>query len=260
MRQYLKNEVFKISKWVELILSVIITIAVIGGTVWLVRDLVEMMAAHPGTEEIYGFVGIAFNLVICIEFIKMLCKHTPDTLVEVLMFAIARQMIVEHTTPLENLIGISAIAVLFAIRKFLFKQFDDVDRTIFLPSQKISDINQLIHVGIPEEFRGETLGDLMEEYVEKGERGFQVGITRTSLDMAISILRKFSACCSSIEENLILPSLVTPSTRSATSAPKFWRSASKDKPVSSTTSCSSAAMTESVSRPKLTTRQATAMG
>ena len=175
MRQYLKNEVFKISKWVELILSVIITIAVIGGTVWLVRDLVEMMAAHPGTAEIYEFVGVAFNLVICIEFIKMLCKHTPDTLVEVLMFAIARQMIVEHTTPLENLIGISAIAVLFAIRKFLFKQFDDVDRTIFLPSQKISDINQLIHVGIPEEFQGETLGDLMEEYVEKGERGFQVG-------------------------------------------------------------------------------------
>lgn len=175
MRQYLKNEVFKISKWVELILSAIITVAVVGGTVWLVKDLVELLSNHPGTAEIYQFVGVAFNLVICIEFIKMLCKHTPDTLVEVLMFAIARQMIVEHTTPLENLIGISAIAVLFAVRKFLFGEFDDVDKTIFLPSQKISDINQLIHVGIPEEFQGETLEDLMEEYVEKGERGFQVG-------------------------------------------------------------------------------------
>ncbi len=113
--------------------------------------------------------------MICIEFIKMLCKHMLDTLVEVLMFAIARQMIVEHTTPLENLIGISAIAVLLYLENSCSSSLDDVDRTIFLPSQKISDINQLIHVGIPEEFRGETLGDLMKEYVEKGERGFQVG-------------------------------------------------------------------------------------
>ncbi len=45
----------------------------------------------------YLHLFIAFNLVICIEFVKMLCKHTPDTLVEVMMFAIARQMIVEHT-------------------------------------------------------------------------------------------------------------------------------------------------------------------
>lgn len=49
MRQYLKNEVFKISKWVELILSAIITIAVIGGTIWLVRDLIQLMMEHPGT-------------------------------------------------------------------------------------------------------------------------------------------------------------------------------------------------------------------
>ena len=32
MRQYLKNEVFKVSKWVELFISAIIMIAVIGGT------------------------------------------------------------------------------------------------------------------------------------------------------------------------------------------------------------------------------------
>ena len=37
MRQYLKNEVFKVSKWVEVFISVIIMIAVIGGTIYLVK-------------------------------------------------------------------------------------------------------------------------------------------------------------------------------------------------------------------------------
>ena len=50
----------------------------------------------------------------------MLCKHTPETVVEVLMFATARQMVVEHLLTWETLIGILGIGVLFAIRKYLF--------------------------------------------------------------------------------------------------------------------------------------------
>ena len=78
MRQYLKNEVFKVSKWVELFISAIIMIAVIGGTIYLVKDVVQLMMNYPTSRDIYKFVGVAFNLVICIEFVKMLCKHTPD--------------------------------------------------------------------------------------------------------------------------------------------------------------------------------------
>ena len=125
MRQYLKNEVFKVSKWVELFISAIIMIAVIGGTIYLVKDVVQLMMNYPTSRDIYKFVGVAFNLVICIEFVKMLCKHTPDTLVEVMMFAIARQMIVEHTSPQQNLIVVLAIAILFTIKKFFFGKFDD---------------------------------------------------------------------------------------------------------------------------------------
>lgn len=187
MRQYLKNEVFKVSKWVELVLSVIITVAVIAGTIYLVEDLFQLVMNHPESKDIYQFVGVAFNLVICIEFIKMLCKHTPDTLIEVLMFAIARQMIVEHTTPVENLLVISAIAILFAIKKFLFGKFDDVDKTIFLPHQKISSINELVHVNIPEEFPGQTIGDLMTRWVEEHNEPIQVGLCYFFLGGALRI-------------------------------------------------------------------------
>ena len=87
-----------------------------------------------------------------------------------------------------------------------------------------------------------------------------ISITRTSWLMAISILRRFSACCSSTEENLMRPSFVTPSTKRATSAPNCAFTSSRVVSVSSTLSCSRAATTLSVSRPKSTTRQATARG
>ena len=58
----------------------------------------------------------AFNLVIGIEFIKMLAKHTPGSAIEVLLFAMARQLVIGHMAPFENLLGIIAIAIIFIIR------------------------------------------------------------------------------------------------------------------------------------------------
>ena len=48
------------------------------------------------------------------------------TVVEVLLFATARQMVVEHMDPVQTLIGVIAIAILFAIRKFLMTEDSDM--------------------------------------------------------------------------------------------------------------------------------------
>lgn len=69
----------------------------------------------------------AIILAIGAELIKMLCKHTPETIIEVLAFALARQLIVGHAAPWENLITVIAIAVLFGIRRFLLKRHDMVE-------------------------------------------------------------------------------------------------------------------------------------
>ena len=62
-------------------------------------------------------------------------------------------------------------------------------------------------------------------------------MTRMSSTIASSILRKFSACRSSLDENEIAPSLVTPSTTCATSAPNSSLIRSIGVCVSSTMSC-----------------------
>ena len=50
----------------------------------------------------------------------MLYTHTPETIIEILLFAISRQMIVEHLSTTETILGVGAIAGLFAVRKYLF--------------------------------------------------------------------------------------------------------------------------------------------
>ena len=81
----------------------------------------------------------------------------------------------EHTSPQQNLLVVLAIAILFAIKKFLFGKYEDIDKTVFLPSQKISSINELVHVEIPKESQDQTLGELLEKQIGTESGTFQVG-------------------------------------------------------------------------------------
>ena len=122
------QKMYRVAGWVEIMVSAIVLAALFVFFLGLLRQFYDVMAVSKGQPEALSqFVGNAFQIVIGVEFVKMLCKHTPATVVEVLMFAIARQMVVEHSTPMENLMCIVGIAGLFAIRRFLFTESDKHD-------------------------------------------------------------------------------------------------------------------------------------
>ena len=50
----------------------------------------------------------------------MLAKHSPGSSLEVLLYAIARHMVVGHESAMENLLSVSAIALIFIVRRFFF--------------------------------------------------------------------------------------------------------------------------------------------
>ena len=64
-------------------------------------------------------LSMAFSLVIGVEFVRMLCKHTADTVVDVLLFVTSRHIILYNEGMIEMLIGIAVIAGLFGIKKYL---------------------------------------------------------------------------------------------------------------------------------------------
>ena len=124
MRKKLQDKMFEISYLIELFISLIVSIAVIILAVRIVIDMLNIPFAQQGIDSLVAILDKAITLAIGAEFIKMLCKHTPETVIEVLAFALARQLIVGHAAPLENLITVIAIAALFAIRRFLLQRHD----------------------------------------------------------------------------------------------------------------------------------------
>lgn len=65
------------------------------------------------------FLQNILTIVVGLEFVRMLIDLTPANTIEVLIVAIARQVILTHNNPWANLTSVLCIAGLFATRHFL---------------------------------------------------------------------------------------------------------------------------------------------
>lgn len=127
MRKKLQDIMFEISYIFELFMAVIVGAAILIMAARLVVDMTTLDLYFKGSDKLVEVLDDAIVLAIGAELIKMFCKHTPETVIEVLAFALARQLIVGHAEPWENLITVVAIAILFAVRRFLLKRHDMVE-------------------------------------------------------------------------------------------------------------------------------------
>lgn len=119
MKRKLNEIIYTISRYTETVLSAVMLLVIITLIIPMLYNFIRIPLLDISPEQFTEFLGNALTLLIGVEFVKMLAKHTAENLLEVLMFAIARQMVVEHLNMVETLIGVVAIAVIFAIRKYL---------------------------------------------------------------------------------------------------------------------------------------------
>ena len=99
-------------------------------TVHIICEVLEMIAAALmlvdlfrelllDTSSFRGYMDQIFMLVIGIEFLVMLCKPNSENVIEVLIFLVARHMIVGETTPYQDFVSVVSVALLCVVRRYL---------------------------------------------------------------------------------------------------------------------------------------------
>ena len=127
IRKHFNELIYNTARYTEIALSIVIIIVIALSGLRLILTTAGTSIMDMDTSFFTSFLSQALSLVVGVEFVKMLCQHSAQTVVEVLMFATARQMVVEHLGPAETLLGVLSIAVLFAIRKYLMTDNDDMN-------------------------------------------------------------------------------------------------------------------------------------
>lgn len=113
----------KLMKIVEILIAIILMGAVLVSTLAMVVYGIDSMSTH--TFQLNDVLERALTIVVGIEFIKMLILHTPQSVIEVLMYAVARQIIISHDSALENLYCVLAVLLIFLIEKYFLSNKKD---------------------------------------------------------------------------------------------------------------------------------------
>ena len=113
-----KPETFihKVLHFLERVIAYITLVVLIG---MLGLEFYRMFTVPDYFDSVNTYLHNILTIVVGLEFVRMLIDLTPANTIEVLIVAIARQVIISHDNPLSNLACVICIAGLFATRHFL---------------------------------------------------------------------------------------------------------------------------------------------
>lgn len=108
------------SNFVKRLLKAAWVLELVVAVLILAVTLLELFLLGEGTlSQVLGgsfsadaFFADAMTIVVGIEFVKMLMLHTPRAVTDVLLFAIARQLVVNHSSAVDTLLGVAAVALI----------------------------------------------------------------------------------------------------------------------------------------------------
>ena len=121
MQRRLSKYFYTLVHILEYVIAVMTLVVLVG---LLAVEVYRMFTVNGYFSSADVYLQNVLTIVVGLEFVRMLINLTPANTLEVLIVAIARQVIVEHSSSLSNIACVLCIGGLFAIRKFLISRSD----------------------------------------------------------------------------------------------------------------------------------------
>lgn len=115
----LRKIIQKICVLLELVAALLVLVAIVLSIISLVRDVGVFQRLLTDTSEFKHYLEQIFMLVIGMEFLGMLCRPSSENVIEVLIFLVARHMIVGDTTVYQDFMSVISVALLCVVRRYL---------------------------------------------------------------------------------------------------------------------------------------------
>ena len=102
-----------------MVTAVLMLIGLVFSIFSLIRNVEIFQMLMTDTSAIKQYMDQIFMIVIGIEFLVMLCRPNSENVIDVLIFLVARHMIVGDTTPYQDFVSVISVALLCIVRRYL---------------------------------------------------------------------------------------------------------------------------------------------
>lgn len=103
----------------EIIAAGLVLIGILLSVFSIVSDIDIFRNLVTDVDAFKHYLEQIFTLIIGVEFLGMLCRPDSENVLEVLIFLVARHMIVGDTTSLEDFVSVISICLLCVLRRYL---------------------------------------------------------------------------------------------------------------------------------------------
>ena len=123
IKEKIDNLLDKVLIVIESLIAMISTVVLVGLLVVEVYRIFSDPAGYfTAADAVTEFLQTMLTIVVGLEFVKLLMHLTPSNILEVLIMAISRSIIVSHGGATETLLNILCIVALFAAKRFLISR------------------------------------------------------------------------------------------------------------------------------------------
>ncbi len=148
MKKYATNILGGLATFVEYFLAIMLAVATVALCVYLIQAFTQIDGLSGWSDFYREVLETCLSLIVGVELVQMMYDHSPKMIFEVLLFCLARMVVINDDSMVSGLIGVVAIAVLFLTKKYLFDREDKFETA----EEELSDIQQLREEK-PEEFK-----------------------------------------------------------------------------------------------------------
>lgn len=187
----MKRQLIGLATNMEMVLALCIIIAMAIGFVTIVGYFFDIAGSHGHDtyETIKEFLAMALLVAIGLELVLMLLSHSTSSILELVLFAIARKLLIYSQTMMDVLIGTAAILIIFFIRKYLMSaKYALKEGRIISAASPIHALNLDTELSMPEN-RAVTIGGLICRLSEESLTPIEEGAEFTIGGVMLRILK-----------------------------------------------------------------------
>ncbi len=193
----------KYTIWLEIAITILIAVGITIGLLDIGTYLIEIFHARLNVsyEVFQQFLAHSLLLIVGVELMLMIINHSTKAILELILFVIARKMLIYASTMQELVWGTVAIAVVYIIMKYLMTPTDLLgrDNRVHSASRRVQDL-YASGIVLPLD-KGDTLGGLVFRLAQEQNKPIKEG---QEFDLGAVIVRIVKATAGVIEQVMVL--------------------------------------------------------
>ncbi len=115
----IKKYIQTVCEALEMLAAGLVLLGIILAMISILKNIPAFKELLEDVTTFRHYLEAIFLIVIGIEFLEMLCRPNSDNILEVLIFLVARHMIVGETTPYMDFVSVISVGLLCFLRRYL---------------------------------------------------------------------------------------------------------------------------------------------